>query len=94
MENNVKSHVARLLGLFKDCKYTCAVFTFAFVSISIGEALSLACFASKQTPKVGPNLVLSTILQSVALRTLQDKCLLAFGNVSRHGFSEEEKKQT
>lgn len=60
-------------------------FTFAFVGIGIGEALCLSCFASKQTPKVGPNLVLSTLFNSVALGTLLDKCLLAFRDICRHG---------
>lgn len=68
------------------------MFTFAFVGISIGEALCLACFASKQTPEVGTNFVLATLLHSMALGTLLDKCLLAFVNVSRHAFSEKRKK--
>lgn len=59
--------------------------TFAFVGVSIGEALCLSCFASKQAPKVGPNLVLSTLFNSVALGTLLDKCLFAFLYICRHG---------
>lgn len=62
--------------------------TFAFVGIGVGEALSLACFAPKQTPKIGSHLVLSTILHSMALGTLLDKGLLSLFNVCRHVYCE------
>lgn len=58
--------------------------TFAFVGVSIREALRLSSFASKQAPKVRPNLVLSTLINSVALGTLLDKRLLAFLYICRH----------
>lgn len=58
--------------------------TFAFVSISVGEAFCLARLAADQPPQVGAGFMLPALLYSVALSTLLDKCLLALINVSWH----------
>lgn len=61
-----------------------SVLTFAFIGICVGVAFCLACFPSKQAPKVWSDLMFSIFFNSVALGTLLNESLLSFVDVSRH----------